>query len=687
MVDVRSMSDAELLRLYGRSPTSVATPSSVEGMSDEELLALHKKPKMGVVEDVARSVATGAGEALHGAAGLVGDLFGVGMQAGRWIDENVLGNEVKSSEEIAAANPLQPITSQAMEGYTGFDQHKHEPQTTAGEYARTGAQFVTPVMPFGLRAVTKFGVIPGVVSETAGQLTKGSDYEEAARVLGGLGSAGVMAFMSRPTTAAAALKKAMPKGVTNNDIMKADSLMAQSRASGVPLTWPEALHKVTEGRVDVTGLQRILEQSPGGQPIMADFMSQRPGQTRQAMSGAMDDLTYGFGMTDPRLAGQGVQRAADEGLTAIRQRINAIAEPYYNASASTRIDPAAFQQLSQSEIYKQALKRVRTDPVHADLVRGLPDDSVGVQNEIKKILDRRADRMSVAGDNQGAKKYGGVGRDARDAAKTTSPDYERALGLESDLRRRFLNPAESGPLGAFSKTDDILAQSRALFTPMAAEGSERAVTETVKLLSRRAPDEAFQLVRTHLTSQFDEAMQNLISGPNQWGGAKFAAAIRGNSQQAKNLEAAVRALPDGDIRWEGLNAFLEVMEATGRRQRPGSMTAFNQQMMDELKRGGAIVESARVARTLTARVFDYYDQWKLGNNSAELARLITDPKAAQMLRNLANAKNPAARQVLAGKLLAYSSLTIGNVAGTTAKSSPLDAGTVDGTPMGRRPTK
>jgi len=634
---------------------------------------------MGVVEDVARSVATGAGEALHGAAGLVGDLFGFGMQAGRFIDESVLGNKVKSAEEVAGANPLSAVTSQSMEGYTGFDQHKHTPQTTAGQYGRTIAQFATPVAPFGLRAVTKFGVVPGLLSETAGQATEGTGYEDAARVLGGLGGAGVMAIMSRPTTAAAALKRAMPKGVTANDIMKADSVVAQSRASGVPVTWPEALHKVTEGRVDITGLQRLLEQTSGSKQIMSDFMSGRPGQTKQAMGGAMDDLTYGFGQTDPRLAGQTIQRTADEGLTAIRQRINQVTEPLYRQSAGTRLDPAAFRTLKSDPLYQDALKAVRSDPVYSRKIQGLADDTVGVQNEVKKYLDDLAGSASTSGKNQAAATYGGVRDDVKNAATTASRDYERALGMQTDMRRRLLNPAEAGPLGAFAKTDDIISQGKTLLSPMAAEGSERAVTETVKLLSRRAPDEAFQLVRTNLKNQFDEVTRNLISGPNQWGGAKFAAAIRGNGQQAKNLEAAVRALPDGDIRWDGLNAFLDVMEATGRRQRPGSLTAFNAEDIANLKRGGAIVETARTARSFGNRLFDFYDEWKLGKKTSELARIITDPKSAKMLADLANAKNPGARQAFAGKLLAYLSLTsgqqvldLGNVLdrGTPAKYIP-----------------
>lgn len=627
------------------------------------------KPEMGVVEDVARSAATGLGEGATQSAGLLGDVQSGADSLGTWVGD-MLGLKPLTPEQAAGFQRARAPTTADIEETIGFDKVKHQPQTTAGEFARTAASFAGPAAVAGVgrgvvKTAVKYGAVPGVTSEAAGQITKGTDLEPVARVLGGLGGAGVMATLSRPTTAAGVLKRAMPEGVTNNDIMKADSLVAQARQSGVPITWPEALHKVTEGRVDITGLQRILEQAPGGQPVMADFLSQRPNQTKAAMGGAMDDLTYGFGMTDPRLAGQDVQRAADEGLTAIRQRINQITEPLYTKASGTRLDPGDFAALQGDPLYQSALKAVRADPVYSRKIQGLPDDAVGVQNEVKKYLDDLAGSASTSGKNQAAGTYGGVRDQVRDAATTASRDYERALGMQTDMRRKLLNPAESGPLGTLAKTDDILAQSRALFAPMAAEGSERAVTETVKLLSRRAPNEAFQLVRTHLTSQFDEAAQSLISGGNPWGGAKFAATIRGNGQQAKNLEAAVKALPDGDIRWEGLNAFLDVLEATGRRQRPGSLTAFNAQALDEMKRGGLPVEAARSVRSVGARLFDFYEQWKLGKNAGDLARMVTDPNSAKMLRDLANAKTPAGRQTLAGFLVTYYT--------TTGATKPLPA--------------
>src|SRR5690606_8069552 len=131
-------------------------------------------------------------------------------------------------------------------------------------------------------------------------------------------------------------------------------------------------------------------------------------------------------------------------------------------------------------LYQDALRSVRNDPIHSRSIAGLPDDSVGVQNEIKKYFDRLADRAAPQGDKTAASVYGGVWRDVRDTARQASPDYDRALGLEADLHQRTLNPAEAGPLGKMSRTEDIAAQGRALLAGAPVEGSEQAVRQTVQ---------------------------------------------------------------------------------------------------------------------------------------------------------------------------------------------------------------
>lgn len=614
--------------------------------------------RMSTMEDVLRSAATGAGEGVAQSVGLIGDVTSGADMLGEWVGDQLGLEPLSPDQKETMKRPMglpdiTPPTTAEVEAATGLDQVKHEPQTTAGEYARTVAQFATPTAVGGVRSALKYGAVPGLASETAGQATEGTPLETPARIIGALTGGGVMAFLSRPTQASAALKNAMPEGVTNNDIMKADSLMAQGKRVGVDLTWPEALHKVTNGRVDITNLQRILEQNRGSRPILTDMLGQRPAQTAAGMDEAMNALTIGAHRTDPVRAGLAIQKASGDAIDGVRKRINAATKPYYDAAATDMLDDATFSALKRDPLYEDALQAVRNDPVHSRFIQGLPDRSVGVQNEIKKHLDRVASTAATKGDNAGAAVYGEAAGDVRGAAVDASPNYKTAVEEQAKQRADQLAPIEASPLGPMSKTSDILKQGRAVLSSAPAEGSEAVVRDTISLLSKRAPHESFMLVRSHLKNQFDEATQSLIAGPNEWGGAKFAATIRGNPQQAKNLEAAVRALPDGDIRWEGLNEFLEVLEATGRRQRPGSMTAFNQEALKDLGKGGLTVEAARSIRSVGNRLFDFYEGWRVGKNSEALARIITDPRSGPMLKKLASQRTDAGKRAVAGYLVTF----------------------------------
>mgnify|MGYP001608318905 CR=1 FL=1 len=69
---------------------------------------------------------------------------------------------------------------------------QHEPQTTAGEYARTIGEFAPAVAaPGGPVARVARAVVPAIASEGAGQLTEGSDLEGPARIVAALVAGGV----------------------------------------------------------------------------------------------------------------------------------------------------------------------------------------------------------------------------------------------------------------------------------------------------------------------------------------------------------------------------------------------------------------------------------------------------------------------------------------------------------------
>jgi hypothetical protein len=107
----------------------------------------------------------------------------------------------------------------------------YEPQTVPGEYARTAGQFLPAAMagPGGLARKTLMTVIPSAMSETAGQVTKGTAAEPYARAVAGI--AGGFGAAGRRATPARQAAKGAP---TQADLKaKTDALYGQMRGAGI----------------------------------------------------------------------------------------------------------------------------------------------------------------------------------------------------------------------------------------------------------------------------------------------------------------------------------------------------------------------------------------------------------------------------------------------------------------------
>jgi hypothetical protein len=139
----------------------------------------------GPIADIAKSAGIGLVQGALGIPGLPGNLEYL-ARAG--IDKAASGlgfeNPGLSKSHVL---PTSADVQGAVEKYTG---PFYQPQTTAGEYARTVGEFA-PLAAFGgpeaglLSRATNV-VAPAVASETAGQLTKGTSWEPWARAVGGL---------------------------------------------------------------------------------------------------------------------------------------------------------------------------------------------------------------------------------------------------------------------------------------------------------------------------------------------------------------------------------------------------------------------------------------------------------------------------------------------------------------------
>jgi hypothetical protein len=648
--------DAEPAPSSGGGMDPAANPMAAEKPSanpfDQFDEPQHGEAQPSVLEDVINSAGTGLARGAAGLVGLPGDLFKWVNADLDWAHDKLTGTKhpptpmpdwLPTSENIR--NVASDVTGVTLP----------EPKTQLGRYVETVGEFAPSALagPGSLAGrLTKFAVAPGIASEAAGEATQGTPLEVPARLVASVAAGGIAHGLSRPSTAAQALRQQLPKGMTETDLSRASSFMQMAQSKGVSLTWPEALARVTKGRVDLTDLQRWLEQSTGGKPAMSDFMAKRPGQTQAAMDAELGGMTNAAG--DPVAAGLRVQGQSNTALTRLRQRINSITQSLYKRGGQAQVHPGVMTAMMKDPIFADALKNVRADPVYGRLVTGMPDNSVAVFDAVKKRLDDLASTADRSGSNAAASVYGGVARDVRDAGRNASPEYGQALDRQSQLRRAVLDPAEAGPLGRMAGTPDLQQQGRVLLPANPVAGSERVVTQTVRRLANRDPNAALQLVGSHLADAFNEATRELTSGPNGFGAAKFVSKIMGNRQQEKNLQAAVLALPGGGVRWAGMKRLMEVFAATGVRQRPGSATEFNKLLTEKMTRGSGMGKAASVAAspgTMMTYVGDFYRQFRMGKNAEQLAKIITSPTSEPLFRKLLSAKTLTDRQRAAAVLI------------------------------------
>jgi hypothetical protein len=215
----------------------------------------------------------------------------------------------------------------------------------------------------------------------------------------------------------------------------------------------------------------------------------------------------------------------------------------------------------------------------------------------------------------------------------------------------------NGPIGRLAERDPTTRRAiETLFPTNPLPNSQQEIADSVRAIAHRNPAAATQLVRAHVESVFNEATQRLQSGANEFGGAGFAAVLRGNPQQAANLEAAVTALRGGQA-YQGFNRFLDVLEAQGSRQRIGSQTAFNQEVQSSLKQGGTVAEALTAVASgglkLPSKISQRIEQWRLGANVAQVADILTNPAAAQLFRQLATAPPASAKAAAIVSRLVY----------------------------------
>ena len=247
-MDLSKLSDAQLQALYAKPAADFSK------MSDAELSALYNSQSGGVTvdpADIAKSAGVGVGKGAIGIAGTagdartllssgvskLGDAFGVAPDRVQQFKDlasgaaRVAGTVVPGIGALPDA-PTSNDIRKTVEGYTG---EFYKPQTTLGNYAETAGEML-PAAAFGVggigRRVLTQAVIPGLASEAAGQLTKGTEAEPYARIggalVGGTAAGKLANSFAERTAAKAAPTTAEIKSATSQTY---DNLTARSVAT------------------------------------------------------------------------------------------------------------------------------------------------------------------------------------------------------------------------------------------------------------------------------------------------------------------------------------------------------------------------------------------------------------------------------------------------------------------------
>lgn len=696
--------------------------SGLGGMPKARAAAPVNKPVMadtlaGTAADVGRSALSGLARGAVGLTGLPGDALrwgeyladSVAQAPGRLYNRAVNGTwdmpEFMQDGAAMAENSRLKVGPQDIlpggadmvrkaEGVVG---PFHEPQTKAGQYARTVGEFM-PAAALGPGSIARkavgYGAIPAVASESAGQLTEGTAAEPYARAGAAIGAGAAAAFGTIPRYSER-MVGAAAQNVTPQQFDFASRLMQEARQRGITLTADEAVQAATNGATRLGDVRRIVESTTDGAERMAPAMSARPDQMRAAVGAELDRMSP----TPPRpydIAPQ-VQEVGVQAMQAAERLRTNRASPYYRAAESERINPNAVRAVSdqmEAAAGRDAtgilagpvneargllvatparpaqpgtrtpvtgpngqVIRYESTPARPGVAETLIND-IGNLDRARKFLRDRTELPPFAAQaipKEEGRVIGGLLSNLRDRMEANSRNFATGRQQSENAARNIVEPMTNSPTGLLARAETPEAQRGILFPANPLPNSQRAIGNAIESIANRDPGLARTVVRQEAERVANKTVGGLDSAgrPDQFGGAKMAREMRSNPQRAVNFD---EALNRAGLDAASANRLLDVLQATGWRQRPGSLTAFNQEALQDMKRGG-LQAAVQTALGPLRKAGDAVARARLGRQADAVADiLLSGPEGVAAIERLARQGRGVSNVASGGLLAGYPAL-------------------------------
>lgn len=509
------------------------------------------------------------------------------------------------------------------------------------------------------------------------------------------------------------------EGVTRSQFDDASRLISDAKNRfGVDLTPAEALQAVTGGRTGLGDLQRMLEQSRGGAQAFAQRMGDRPEQVAAAVQRQLDEISPA--LRNPSLLEPEARKIAEQINQQVDKIRTQATQPFYRPAMEKEINPNAvgavvkdlralaaedksgqiiapvLQRLEDLLIAKRAQPatppgpRVTPEGMRAIRVSeppkaAVPEEYITDVNTLemaRQLLRESADVPLYAAEGiskvQSSKLISGL-QSLSDRLGRNIPELQQGRN-EYERISRLIDRFKATPTGRFAESPTLRQQQEVLFPSgeRLVPGQEGEIERAFRSIATRqerlrpeqmrlpdaqmppaaAPQIARQLLRQELAGTSARTAEALTSSglPNQYAGAAFQAALQRNPQQYANLQAAFRG---ADVPFEPTSRLLQVMQATGYRQRPGSQTEMNRQF-NELIGSGGIPGLARAVSSPLTTARQAATQGAIEGRSRELSQIMLSGeeglRTIQRLARRNDADGEIARQLLQARDIAAGGL-------------------------------
>lgn len=352
--------------------------------------------------------------------------------------------------------------------------------STIGEFAGGAAGF-SKLMPNGMGTtenMIRYGVIPGLASEGAGQLTEGTAAEPYARAGAGV----VAALLSGPkpgafpenTEAGKMANRLQDAGVPNVTAGQARQSQPLMAAEGRLQATPQQIDDFTASIMRQLGSKKRLATPDALKGVQDDLVQQ------------MDDAVHGVSIVPNQSNAAAALKVSDDYAARVpalqlNPRLRGIADEIKDAAASGKPVPLSQLKTWRSDIGSLTTSADDATRTSAHQLRALINDmtdtaltSAGRTDDIAKLAAARESYQNFVGIRDAASRAGAEGG-------TLSPQAVNQSVIRSQGRERYAT-GQTTPMSEFTRAGAAILRP----APTVAPGGVRSIAGAVPLAAASA---------------------------------------------------------------------------------------------------------------------------------------------------------------------------------------------------------